>query len=125
MVFAQEFAHARQARIGAALVEGRAGFLGVEAHAAELVDVEGAAETADALLPVDGRAAVLALHGEVADQEQRGEDHQGHQGQQAVADALHVALEAVHTVRDEAVVFHCSFVHHASLFSLSGCRCLR
>ena len=83
------------------MAEARPGVLRVEAHGAEFVDVEGAAEAPDALLAEYGRAAVLAPHGDVAAQHQRREDHEANGGDQHVHDALRVALEGVHPVGDE------------------------
>ena len=104
VVFAQELAHLGQAGVRTALVQGRAELLGIQAHAAELVDIERTAEAADALLLEDGRPAVLTLHRDVAHQEQGREDDEGHGRQQAVHEALHVSFETVHPVADETVV---------------------
>ena len=104
MVLAQELADFCQTGVGTALVQGGTGFLRVQAHAAELVDVEGTSEPPDAFLLEDGGAAVLVPDGYVADQEQGREDDQGDGGQQAVAATLHVPFEAVHAVADKAVV---------------------
>ena len=60
----------RHTGISASLVKGRAELLSVQTHAAELIDVKRATETADTLLPEDSRAAILAPYGDVADQEQ-------------------------------------------------------
>ena len=71
VMLAQELADARQALVAALPVELWPGGLGVERHRAELVDVERASEAADALLPEQGRAAVLAAHRDVAEEEER------------------------------------------------------
>lgn len=73
MMLTQELAHMRHTGISASLVKGRAELLSVQTHAAELIDVKRATETADTLLPEDSRAAILAPYGDVADQEQGGE----------------------------------------------------
>ena len=70
----------RHTGISASLVKGRAELLSVQTHAAELIDVKRATETADTLLPEDSRAAILAPYGDVADQEQGGEYDQGDKG---------------------------------------------
>ena len=81
MMLTQELAHMRHTGISASLVKGRAELLSVQTHAAELIDVKRATETADTLLPEDSRAAILAPYGDVADQEQGGEYDQGDKGQ--------------------------------------------
>ena len=63
-----DFGHTRFVLV---LIECRAVFLGIHAHRAELVDVERSSETSDAFLFEDGRSAILTLHGEVANQEER------------------------------------------------------
>ena len=76
MMLTQELAHMRHTGISASLVKGRAELLSVQTHATELIDVERATETANPLLPENGRTAILAPYGDVADQEQRGEYNQ-------------------------------------------------
>ena len=88
-------------RICASLVKGRAELLSVQTHATELIDVERATETANPLLPENGRTAILAPYGDVADQEQRGEYNQGDKGQKTIPYTLHVTLEGVHPIRDK------------------------
>ena len=73
MMLAQELAHMRHTGISASLVKGGAELLCVQTHAAELIDMKRMAETANPLLPENGRAAILAPHGDVADQEQGGD----------------------------------------------------
>lgn len=55
MMLTQELAHMRHTGISASLVKGRAELLSVQTHAAELIDVKRATETADTLLPEDSR----------------------------------------------------------------------
>ena len=98
MMLAQELAHTGHAGIRTSLVKGRTKLLSVQTHATELIDVERAAETANPLLPENGRTAILAPYGDVADQEQRGEYDQGDKGQKAVPYTLHVTLEGVHPI---------------------------
>ena len=84
MMLAQELAHMRHTGISASLVKGGAELLCVQTHAAELIDMKRTAETANPLLPENGRAAILAPHGDVADQEQGGEYDQGDKGQKTI-----------------------------------------
>ena len=84
MMLTQELAHMRHTGISASLVKGRAELLSVQTHAAALIDVKRATETADTLLPEDSRAAILAPYGDVADQEQGGEYDQGDKGQKTI-----------------------------------------
>ena len=98
MMLTQELAHMRHTGISASLVKGRAELLSVQTHAAELIDVKRATETADTLLPEDSRAAILAPYGDVADQEQGGEYDQGDKGQKTIPYTLHVTLEGVKSV---------------------------
>ena len=76
MVFAQEFTNLCQTSILTALIQRRAGFLRVQPHASEFVDIERTTETPDALLLENSRTAVLMLHRNIAYQEQRREDNQ-------------------------------------------------
>lgn len=101
MMLAQELAHTGHAGISASLVKGGAELLSVQTHAAELIDVERATETADTLLLENGRTAILAPYGDVADQEQGAEYDQGDKGQKAIPYTLHVTLEGVHPIRDK------------------------
>ena len=59
MMLAQELPHTGHAGICASLVKGRAELLSVQTHATELIDVERATETANPLLPENGRTAIL------------------------------------------------------------------
>ena len=98
MMLAQELPRTGHTGIRTSLVKGGTEFLSVQTHAAELIDVKRATETADTLLPEDSRAAILAPYGDVADQEQGGEYDQGDKGQKTIPYTLHVTLEGVHPI---------------------------
>ena len=104
VMVAQKLAHLGEALVFFARIQGRTVLLGIQLHAAELVDVERTTETPDAFLLEYGRATVFALHGNVAYQEKGRKHNHGHQGREAVEETLHVALEAVHTVANEMIV---------------------
>ena len=106
MVQAKEKAHTGHARFVLMLVEGWPVFFGIDTHAAELVNLERAAKPPDALLTEDGRPAVLALHGDVADKEKGREHYQGDRGYEEIADTLDVAFHFVHAVGDEAGIIY-------------------
>ena len=109
VVGVEEAAHLRHAVVPLAGIEGGAVLFGIELHAAELIDVERAAEAPDALLLEDGGTAVFAPHGNVAYQEQRGKNKKRAESQETVDNALGVTLESVHPVGDEMVVFFDGF----------------
>ena len=88
-----------------ASVERGPSFLGVQSHAPELVDIEGAAKTPDPFLLEDSGSSVLALYGDITNQEQGRENNHGDQSQQAVHDSFHVPLEGVHPIRDKIRLF--------------------
>lgn len=71
MVLADELADAGEACVVLLVVElGDAGGFGVGVHGAELIDAERLAAAADTLLGEKGRAAVVAAHENVADDEE-------------------------------------------------------
>ena len=105
VVFTQELADLGHAVICAAGIQGGTCLFGIELHAAELVDVERATETADTLLLENGGTAVFALDSNVAEQKQGGKDNHGNQGDQTVNNTLGVAFETIHSVGDEVVIF--------------------
>ena len=77
MVLAQEAADARQpVVVGFAEVRVVVVF-GIGDHRPELIEMEGPALVADALLAVEGRAAVFEAHAEVDDAHGNGEHHHG------------------------------------------------
>lgn len=118
MMLAQELAHMRHTGISASLVKGGAELLCVQTHAAELIDMKRMAETANPLLPENGRAAILAPHGDVADQEQGGEYDQGDKGQKTIPYTLHVTLEGGHPIRDKISRFiNTLFYKHGLIYS--------
>ena len=92
VVLTQELSDLSQARILVAAVKGRTHGLGIQTHAAELVDVERTTEAADALLAVDCRAAVLALDEDVAEKERRAEDYQQYTRKDTVDYSLGVGV---------------------------------
>lgn len=100
VVGADEAADLGQARVVIAGVERRPGGLGVRAHRAEFVDLERAAEAADALLLVEDGAAVLALDRDRNDEEQRAEHDQAARADEDAEQALHTSLKGCHAVRD-------------------------
>lgn len=104
VVFTQELADLGHAFVLAAGIQGGTCLFGIELHAAELIDVERATETADALLLENGGTAVFALDGNVAEQKQGGKDNHGNQGSQTVNNTLGVAFETIHSVGDEVVI---------------------
>lgn len=104
VVFTKEFADLGHAFVLAAGIQGGTCFFGIELHAAELVDVERATETADTLLLENGRTAVFALDSNVAEQKQGGKDNHSDQGDQTVNNTLGVAFETIHSVGDEVVI---------------------
>lgn len=116
MMLAQELAHMRHTGISASLVKGGAELLCVQTHAAELIDMKRTAETANPLLPENGRAAILAPHGDVADQEQGGEYDQGDKGQKTIPYTLHVTLEGGHPIRDKISRFINTLFYKHGLF---------
>lgn len=105
VVGAEKPADFRHAGVFAAGIEGGTVLLGIQLHAAELIDVERAAEPADALLLEYGGTAVFAPHGNVAYQKQRGKNNKRTKCQQAVGYALYITLESVHSIGNEMVVF--------------------
>ena len=118
MVLAKELADLCQTTVFAAGIERRSIFLGIELHAAELINVEGTSETTDTLLLENGRAAVFALHGNVANQKQRRKDNQGNRGCQKVSNPLRVAFKTIHSIGNEMVIFLNVFkVYHKFLFN--------
>lgn len=104
VVLTKELADLGHAFVLAAGIQGGTCLFGIEFHAAELVDVERATETADALLLENGGTAVFALDSNVAEQKQGGKDNHGDQGSQTVNNTLCVAFETIHSVGDEVVI---------------------
>lgn len=104
VVLTKELADLGHAFVLAAGIQGGTCLFGIELHAAELVDVERATETADALLLENGGTAVFALDSNVAEQKQGGKDNHGDQGGQTVNNTLGVAFETIHSVGDEVVI---------------------
>ena len=106
MVGAQEAADSGEARVivAAAVAQLRPHLLGVEAHGAELVDVERAPETSDTFLTENGRAAVLALDGYGAECADGSENQQREPGKSHVDNALCIAGEGRHAVGDEMIL---------------------
>lgn len=104
VVLTQELADLGHAFVLATRIQGGTCLFGIELHAAELIDVERATETADALLLENGRTAVFALDSNVAEQKQGGKDNHGDQGGQTVNNTLGVAFETIHSVGDEVVI---------------------
>lgn len=104
VVLTKELADLGHAFVLAAGIQGGTCLFGIELHAAELIDVERATETADALLLENGGTAVFALDGNVAEQKQGGKDNHGNQGSQTVNNTLGVAFETIHSVGDEVVI---------------------
>ncbi len=100
---AKEAARARQAAVVLMGGELRTILLGVELHAAEFVDEERLPVAPDALLLVDGGPAVLTPHGDIADEEQWGEDDEADESHAEIEAALQVAARLSHAVLD--VVF--------------------
>ena len=68
MVLAEELADLRHTVVLAAGIERGARLLGIELHAAELINIKGTTETSDTFLLENSRTAVFALHGNVANQ---------------------------------------------------------
>lgn len=99
----KETAHACQAAVVLMCGELRPVLLGVELHAAELVDKERTPISPDALLFVDGGTAVLTPHGDVAEEKQGGEDDEADECHAEVEATLQVAARLGHAVFD--VVF--------------------
>lgn len=115
VVLTQELADLGHAFVLAARIQGGTCLFGIELHAAELVDVERTAETADALLLENGGTAVFALDSNVAEQKQGGKDNHGDQGSQTVNNTLGVAFETIHSVGDEVVIFFNVFkIYHSN-----------
>lgn len=115
VVLTQELADLGHAFVLAAGIQGGTCLFGIELHAAELVDVERTAETADALLLENGGTAVFALDSNVAEQKQGGKDNHGDQGGQTVNNTLGVAFETIHSVGDEVVIFFNVFkIYHSN-----------
>lgn len=104
VVFTKELADLGHAFVLAARIQGGTCLFGIELHAAELVDVERATETADALLLENGGTAVFALDSNVTEQKQGGKDYHSDQGSQTVNNTLGVAFETIHSVGDEVVI---------------------
>ena len=104
VVFTKELADLGHAFVLATGMQGGTCLFGIELHAAELVDVERATETADALLLENGGTTVFALDSNVAEQKQGGKDNHGDQGSQTVNNTLGVAFETIHSVGDEVVI---------------------
>lgn len=104
VVLTKELADLGHAFVLAAGIQGGTCLFGIELHAAKLVDVERATETADALLLENGGTAVFALDSNVAEQKQGGKDNHGDQGGQTVNNTLGVAFETIHSVGDEVVI---------------------
>lgn len=115
VVLTQELADLGHAFVLAAGIQGGTCLFGIELHAAELVDVERTTETADALLLENGGTAVFALDSNVTEQKQGGKDNHGDQGSQTVNNTLGVALETIHSVGDEVVIFFNVFkIYHSN-----------
>lgn len=115
VVLTKELADLGHAFVLAAGIQGGTCLFGIELHAAKLVDVERATETADALLLENGRTAVFALDSNVAEQKQGGKDNHGDQGGQTVNNTLGVAFETIHSVGDEVVIFFNVFrIYHSN-----------
>lgn len=71
MMVAQETSYLGQSMVTTSVVQGRTMLLGIRRHAAEFIDVERTPESTDTFLLENSRSSVLALHGNVAEQEQR------------------------------------------------------
>jgi hypothetical protein len=86
------------------LIECRTVLLGIHAHGAELIDIERTAKPTYAFLLEDGRPAILSLDQYVANQEKRRKYNQANSGNNEIDDALHVALDLIHAVKDIAAI---------------------
>lgn len=104
MVFAQELADFGQTGIHSSCIELRTCRFGIDAHAAELVDVKRTAEATDAFLLENGRTSVLALHCDIAYQKQRRKYNQRDACNDAVPNTLHAAFKIVHPIGNKFCV---------------------
>ena len=100
MMRPQEFPDTGQTRVGITCIQRRSLILGIHTHGTELIDVERTAETADALLFVNGRAVVLTPDQDIATQHERRENHKRYGRHDAIDDTLEIPLKSRHAVRD-------------------------
>lgn len=106
MVVAKESSHLRHAAVLFVAEELWTVFLGVDAHASELIDGERTAKPANALLLEDGRTAILALHQDIANKKQGREHNDACQGHQEIDDSLGDTLHLIHTIGYEPWIVH-------------------
>ena len=71
---------------------------GIDHHTSALRDVEGAAKTSDALLPINDGAVVFAFDSEITIQEKWREYDQTDKGHNQVEHTFYVALKSIHSV---------------------------
>lgn len=99
----------------------RLSLLGVDFHAAKFIDEKRPSAFSDALLAIDGRAAVLALDGYVAEEHQRREHHEAEERYEPVESAFY---ESRHTrppteqVELVVLILHLLFVSREQLFRM-------
>ena len=124
---AEEASHLCQAVVVLAGGELRPIVLGVQLHAAKLIDIEGKPVAPNALLLVDGRTIILAPHRNVADEEEWGEDNEAEERNEEVGAAFQVASGFGHAVlyivffakqRYRLRIFGGGIGHHSCLFVL-------
>ena len=121
VVVAKEASDTREAVFVLFDAELRRSLLGVDFHAAEFIDEKRPSTFSDALLAVDGRAAVLALDGYVAKEHQRREYHEAEERYEPVESAFY---ESRHTrppteqVELVVLILHLPFVSRDQLFRM-------
>ena len=106
MVVAQESPNLRHAAVLFVAEELWTVFLGVDAHASKLIDSERTAKPANAFLLKNGGTAILALHQDIANEEQRREHDDAHQSHQEIDDSLGDTLHLVHAIWYEPRIVH-------------------
>lgn len=124
VVVAKKASDTREAVLILFDAELRLSLLGVDFHAAKFIDEKRPSAFSNALLAVDGRAAVLALDSYVAEEHQRREHHEAEERCEPVESAFY---ESRHTrppteqVELVVLILHLLFVSREQLFRMCVC----
>lgn len=124
VVVAKKASDTREAVLVLFDAELRLSLLGVDFHAAKFIDEKRPSAFSDALLAVDGRAAVLALDGYVAEEHQRREHHEAEERYEPVESAFYESRNTrppTEQVELVVLILHLLFVSREQLFRMCVC----
>jgi hypothetical protein len=107
MVGTQEPASLGQTVVVVPVTKFGAFLLGIDYHAAELIDIEWTAKTSYTLLLIDDGAVLFALDGYITIKEEWREDNQTNQRNEQIEHSFNVAFKTVHSVDYVSTLVNC------------------